>query len=258
MASDLLDLFQARVGVVCIVGAGGKKTTLYRLATAHPGRVGITSTVLTPPFRKRLGAHAVVEEAAKLSKAVASAAQKYNRVAFATPCDKKARLGGVAPRQVIEIHAQAGFDVSLVKGDGARLKWIKAPHEDEPVIPPATVVIPVLSARAMGELLSEKTTHRLEEFMSVTGGRYGDPITPELVARLMASERGSLKNVGDARVIALINMVDAPEQRAMARDAAEQALDLSPKIERVILARMIDDDPIVAVLEQKNPSRRRT
>ncbi len=253
MASDLLELFEARVGVVCIVGAGGKKTTLYRLATAHPGRVGITSTVLTPPFRKRLGAHVVVEEEAKLSAAVASAAQKYDRVAFATPCDKRARLGGVAPRQVIEIHAQAGFDVSLVKGDGARLKWIKAPRDDEPLIPPATVVIPVLSARAMGEPLSEKTTHRLEQFIRITGARRGDPITPVLVARLLASEQGSLKNVGDARVIALINMVDTPEQRAMARDAAEQALDLSPKIERVILARMIDDDPIVAVVERKKP-----
>ncbi len=253
MTSDLLDLFQARTGVVCIVGAGGKKTTLHRLATAHPGRVGITSTVLTPPFRKRLGAHVVIEEAAKLSATVASVAQKYDRVAYATPCDKKARLGGVAPRQVIEIHAQAGFDVTLVKGDGARLKWIKAPQEDEPVIPPVTVVIPVLSARAMGEPLSEKTTHRLEEFISITGAQHGDPITPELVARLLASGRGSLKNVGNARVIALINMVDTPEQCAMARDAAAQALDLSPKIERVVLARMLDEDPVVSVVERTNP-----
>jgi probable selenium-dependent hydroxylase accessory protein YqeC len=251
MASDLLDLFQARVGVVCIVGAGGKKTTLYRLATAHPGRVGITSTVLTPPFRKRLGAHVVVADEAKLSAAVASAAQQHDRIAFATPCSKRARLGGVAPWQVIDIHARAGFDVSLVKGDGARLKWMKAPREDEPMIPPADVVIPVLSARAMGAPMSEQTIHRLEEFISVTGARYGEPVTPELVARLLASERGSLKNVGDARVIALINMVDTAEQRAMARDAAEQALALSPKIERVILARMIDDDPIVAVLDGK-------
>lgn len=253
MASDLLDLFQARVGVVCIVGAGGKKTTLYRLATAHPGRVGITSTVLTPPFRKRLGAHVLVVEEAKLAAAVAGAAQKHQRVAFATPCAKPARLGGVAPSQVIKIHEQAGFDVSLVKGDGARLKWVKAPRKDEPVIPPSTVVIPVVSARAMGEPLSEKTTHRLEEFLSITGARRGVPITPEAVARLLASERGSLKNVGDARVIALINMVDTPEQLAMARDAAEQALDMCPKIERVILARMLDDDPIVAVVERTKP-----
>ncbi len=253
MASELLDLFQARAGVVCIVGAGGKKTTLYRLAAAHPGKVGITSTVLTPPFRRRLGAHVVVEAKAKLSAVVERAAQTYDRVAFATPCAKRARLGGVAPQQVIEIHARAGFDVTLVKGDGARLKWIKAPREDEPVIPPATVVIPVLSARAMGEPLSNKTTHRLEEFICVTGARYGDPITPAMVARLLASERGTLKHVGDAQVIALINMLDTPEQRAMALDAAEQALELSPRIKRVILARMIDDDPIVAVVERSNP-----
>ncbi len=240
MASDLLDLFRARSGVVCIVGAGGKKTTLYRLATAHSGRVGITSTVLTPPFRNRLDAHVVVADPAGLSAAVAGAAQKHARVAFATPCEKPARLGGVAPAQVSEIHVRAGFDLSLVKADGARLKWIKAPGADEPVMPPATTVIAVVSARAMGVPLSEKTTHRLQEFVQVTGARYGEPISPQQVARLLTSEQGSLKGVGDARVIALINMVETPAQHAMAREAAQQALDLSGRIERVVLARMID------------------
>ena len=34
-AGRLLDLLAARHGLVCAVGAGGKKTTLYRLVEAH-------------------------------------------------------------------------------------------------------------------------------------------------------------------------------------------------------------------------------
>ena len=37
-AARLLDLLAARAGLVCAVGAGGKKSTLYRLAEAQePG-----------------------------------------------------------------------------------------------------------------------------------------------------------------------------------------------------------------------------
>ena len=42
---DLLDALEAHSGLVCFVGAGGKKTILYRLGAAHPGRVGITATL---------------------------------------------------------------------------------------------------------------------------------------------------------------------------------------------------------------------
>ncbi|HLF58295.1 MAG TPA: hypothetical protein VI732_01570 [Alphaproteobacteria bacterium] len=37
MTDRLLDVLQARRGMVCAVGAGGKKTTLYRLGQAIRG-----------------------------------------------------------------------------------------------------------------------------------------------------------------------------------------------------------------------------
>ena len=42
---DFVDLLDARSGIVCAVGAGGKKTTLYALARRHPGRIALTTTV---------------------------------------------------------------------------------------------------------------------------------------------------------------------------------------------------------------------
>ncbi|MCB1808645.1 MAG: hypothetical protein KDJ99_26900, partial [Candidatus Competibacteraceae bacterium] len=48
--NDLLDSLQIQGGIVCLVGAGGKKTTLYALAQRFSGRIGITTTVHLPPF----------------------------------------------------------------------------------------------------------------------------------------------------------------------------------------------------------------
>ena len=52
-AARLLDLLAARHGLVAAVGAGGKKSTLYRLAEAHrlvgSARVGLTCTVSMGP-----------------------------------------------------------------------------------------------------------------------------------------------------------------------------------------------------------------
>ena len=52
-ARDLLDALGARRGMVCAVGAGGKKSTLYRLAEAHRAvgspSVALTTTVMAAP-----------------------------------------------------------------------------------------------------------------------------------------------------------------------------------------------------------------
>ena len=67
---DLVDALEARSGLVCFVGAGGKKTILYRLGAAHPGRVGITATVHISFFPKALDARHVVANHDELLPAV--------------------------------------------------------------------------------------------------------------------------------------------------------------------------------------------
>ena len=53
---SLLDSLDARAGIVCFVGAGGKKTAIGRLARLHPGRVGIASTTKIPPLPGKIEA----------------------------------------------------------------------------------------------------------------------------------------------------------------------------------------------------------
>lgn len=252
MDADLLDVLAARKGLVCAVGAGGKKSLLYRLAMLHPGRVALTSTVLIPPFPPGLEACVIVAEADSLAPAVVEAAAQRRRVAFAQPSPKRARLGGVPGTTVREIHTLAGFDVTLVKADGARSRWVKAPDADEPQIPEgADTVIPVVSARALGTPLSESIAHHVPAIVNITGAVPEEPLEPIHLARLLASEEGLLKGAGHARVIPVINMVDGPAQEALARRTAELALELSQRFELVVLACLRRAEALVGVVRRQ-------
>ena len=170
---------------------------------------------------------------------------------FARPSEKHGRFAGVATALVSVVHAEAGFDVTLVKADGARSRWIKAPNDAEPRIPSdADTVICVASARAIGQPLSDRIAHRVERIEALSGARAGEPIDAMHVARLISSEQGGLRGVGSARVIPVINMVDDEERRRLAMQAAEYLLDASERFDRVVLTSMRHDPPVVDVLRR--------
>ncbi len=245
----LVDALAAWRGLVCLIGAGGKKSTLYRLAELHWGRVGITATVHTPPFPRTFTGDRVIASDTHLLAAVLQSAKIHAKVAFAQPSSKHHRLAGIPPRQVARIAAAAHFDVTLIKADGARSRWLKAPDAEEPQLPEGPItVIPVVSARALGEPLSPRIAHRMERVVVVTGARPGDIITPKHMARLLADPRGSLQGVGNAVVVPLINMVDDPARAVLARETARRALMLSDRFDRVVLASMQRPDPLVDVI----------
>ncbi len=253
--TNLLDLLQARSGLVCAIGAGGKKTTLYRLLTLHPGRVALTSTVFIPPFPKQLQVAVIRERSEKLLPALGEAAATQRCVAYTLLSSKRGRFEGVSAAQVREIHNQLGFDVTFIKADGARSRLIKAPAEGEPELPEdATTILPIVSARVINARLSERIAHRVEQIERVTGARAGEPLTPTHIARLLASEEGLLKDVGDAKVVPVINMVEDIEHKALAHDAAQRALQLTTRFDYIVLACMRAADPIVGVVRRADPS----
>jgi probable selenium-dependent hydroxylase accessory protein YqeC len=248
----LLDALAARSGLVCLVGAGGKKSTLYRLASLHPGRIGITATVHIPPFPDTLDARQVVAPEEELTDAVLKAAADARVVAFAQPSAKRRRLAGVPPSWVRGIAKAGGFDVILIKADGARARWLKAPDMDEPQLPEGVgTVIPVLSARVLGKPLSARIAHRVDRITALTGAYPGEIITPEHIARLLTHEQGSLKGVGNAVVVPLINMVDDSDRERLAREVAERALARCDRFDRVVLATMKHPQPLIDVVRHR-------
>lgn len=234
----LLGALGARCGVVAVVGAGGKKTTMYRLAALHPGRVGLTTTVHIPPYPDGV-AERVITGTPEDVLAAAVAECEARVIACAGPADKTNRLAGLPPESIERLARATGRTLWLVKADGARARWIKAPGDHEPRVPAAaTTVIAVVSARAIGEPLTDRIAHRPERLAAVMGARLGEAITPEHVARLLASPDGALRGAGDAEVVPLINMLDDEDTTVRARAAARAALALTDRFDRVVLAAM--------------------
>ena len=248
---SLLDALCAHRGLVCFVGAGGKKTTMYRLAAMHPGRVGITATVHIPTFPENMDAVRVIASERALTGAVIDAASKDKKIAFGHPSEKRGRFAGLSPSVLAQIRTKAGFDVIMVKADGARMRWLKAPNDIEPQIPDGTdTVIAVVSARAFGEPLSERIAHRVELVEKICGMRRGERMEPRHIARLLADADGICRGSGAARVIPLINMVDDETRQTLATETAMIALQATDRFDRVVLASMHRDDALVDLIER--------
>jgi probable selenium-dependent hydroxylase accessory protein YqeC len=247
----LLDLLGARTGVVCAVGAGGKKSLLRHLVTTHPGRVAITATVPTTYFQEHLGFAVAVDEDERLADAVA-ALDPSASVAYACPGHKPGRRAGVSPATLERIHREGRFEATYVKADGARMRFIKAPADDEPALPPsATVVLPVLSAHAIGEPLGPNVAHRVDRVAEVAQMQEGATLTPVHLGRLLGSPQGLLKSTEGRHVVPVINMVDDALLEAQAREAAAVALDLTDRFDRVVLVSLARPaNPVVAVIRR--------
>jgi len=222
-------------GIVCLVGAGGKKTTMYALSRAHPGRVLLSSTSHMYPYEQDR-----VDLLVTLAEADALPDLKAHRVvAIAGATQTPKRVGGLPAERIRDIYRDGGFDLCVIKADGARARWIKSPGDHEPAIPPfADTVIPIVSAQVIGRPLDDGIAHRPERLAQLIGIELGEIITPQHIADLLSHPNGSLKGVGEADVVPLINMVDDEDIHRIAREAASAALAQTDRISRIVLASM--------------------
>jgi len=160
------------------------------------------------------------------------------------------RYRGYDPAIVAALaDADAGVDAVLVKADGARTREFKAPDEHEPRIPAtADTVLVLVSAHVEGAALTETHVHRPERVAALTGLSVGEEIRAEHVAAVLTHPEGGLKGVPEgATVIPVVNKVDDAADEAAGHRIGRRALD-HPRIDRVVLTRMIADDPVVSVL----------
>jgi len=238
---DFVEALEAE-GIVCAVGAGGKKSTLYRLAGAID-RAVVTATVRIPIFDARVADVVVTDDPRG---AIADASSWP--LGVVPEKERSDRYLGYDPSVVDGLDGAA--DAILVKADGARTRQFKAPGEDEPRLPAETdTVLPIASARVVGQPLTDAHVHRVGRVSEITGLDRGEPITPEDVAAVLASPAGGHKRVpDDAAVVPVVNMVDNDELDATAHEIAA-AIHERADVPRVALTQMTAVDPLVAAVE---------
>ena len=236
---------------VALVGGGGKTTAMFRLAreTVDRGGCAITTTT-TRIFGAQIAlapAHVAAADATRERIAAALAVHRHVLVIGPTePGSGKAE--GISLDLFHRLRAWFPEACLLNEADGSRMRPFKAPADYEPVIPPeTTLVVPVVGADALGALLDAEHVHRPELVSALSGAPIGARITPAIVARVLAHPEGGRKGVPvDARVVVLINKVDALPDRATARETAACLL-REPAIQRVVLANLRGEEPVLEV-----------
>ena len=195
---DLIDL--PTYPLITIVGAGGKTTTMYALASelAQRGKRVITTTTtqIFYPEPGETDALIVAADTPILLQNIRAAWQHQQRITVAGTFLRTDKLAGLQPEQPYELLMKSGADAVIVEADGARHRMIKAPAEHEPVIPLQTnVALLMISAEAFNQPLSAEIAHRPEHIARVTGISQGDILSPAVIARLITSEQGALKHI---------------------------------------------------------------
>ena len=237
--------------VVALVGGGGKTTAMFRLARELVDNGGsVITTTTTRIFGAQIAlapAHVPAADATRERVSAALAVHRHVLVIGATDAGS-GKAEGVSLDLFRRLRAWFPGVCLLNEADGSRMRPFKAPADYEPVIPAdTTLVVPVVGADVFGKSLDADHVHRPELVCALSGAPPGTPITPAIVARVLAHPQGGRKGVpAGARVVVLINKVDSLPDRAPARETAERLL-REPAIHSVVLASLRGEAPVLEV-----------
>ena len=227
---DLIDL--PTYPLITIVGAGGKTTTMYTLASelAQRGKRVITTTTtqIFYPEPGETDALIVAADTPILLQNIRAAWQHQQRITVAGTFLRTDKLAGLQPEQPYELLMKSGADAVIVEADGARHRMIKAPAEYEPVIPLQTnVALLMINTEAINQPLSAEIAHRPEHIARVTGINVGDVLSPAVIARLITSEQGALKHIPKTASVYLLITHASISQKEAIRELASRVLSSS-------------------------------
>ena len=236
--------------VVVLVGGGGKTTLMFRLADelVASGRRVVT-TMTTRIFvgqMARAPARLVTEdEAALLTELPAALAAHRHVIVAGEVIVEQDKVQGVPAALLDRIAAEPVVDAVIVEADGSRRLPFKAPAPHEPVIPAsATIVIPLVGLDVLGRPLDAEHVHRPQLVAELTGAALGDPVTPAMIAAVLAHPQGGAKDVpSTARLIPFLNKAEDAATLAAAREIARLLLQ-EPRIDSVLIGAAQADDPV--------------
>ena len=244
--------------IIALTGGGGKTALLFALAKELQQRgskvIATTTAKIFEPAQEQTPSLIMEADEGKAIASIQEGLLQNGHVTFAAERFPEGKIGGVDPHFIQKMAQELPVDHIIVEADGSKRLPLKAPGEQEPIIPPAaTLVIPVVGIDAVGKPLNKEQAFRPERIAELTGTKLGDPITPHVIASLIAHPQGLCKGVPTgARIIPFINKVETTEGLDGAREIAQEVLEKEDKIERVVLGRLFFHHPIVEIMERRN------
>lgn len=209
--------------VVSFVGGGGKTTLLYYIAgmTAAEGKkVLVTTTTHIGKPKNKSYVNSVKDAQALWAKGT---------YAVIGTLDAKNQKLSMPDENLLQSLMQKA-DLVLVEADGAKRCPCKVPREKEPVLLEACdLVTAVMGLSAIGKPIRE-VCFCLKEVQALLGVEEDHILTEADAARILSSEQGSRKGVGQRRYNVVLNQCDDGRRRKIGR-----------KIAKLLSERGIDD-----------------
>ncbi|HYA91937.1 MAG TPA: selenium cofactor biosynthesis protein YqeC [Thermodesulfobacteriota bacterium] len=241
--------------VISLVGAGGKTTLMFRLAqelTVSGKRVVTTTTTkILEPAPEETGSLFIDPDEERIKTFVRRQLDQYHHITVAMERLGSAKLKGISPNLVNGLWRLGGMDAMIIEADGAAGRPVKAPRENEPVIPTTTtLVVAILGVDGMGKELNDENVFQPERVSRITGIPVGERLTDEAMAILMTHSGGIFKGAPpSSRVVAFLNKADIPDGIAGAKRIAQKILSKKNRqIERIVLGQLKSEPPVAEVI----------
>ena len=238
--------------MVSMIGAGGKTTTLYRLANElwKTGKKVLvtTTTKLYKPTKPHVQRLFLAQEPQSLTSELAGVKEPCV-VCAGSDLDGAGKLLGLPPDWLGDLLEKNVVQAILVEADGAAQRLFKVPAKHEPVVPlDSSLAVWVMGIKVLGKPLTSEWVHRAERAIDLLDLKPGCPVTMDIVERLVAHPEGCLRGIpSQSRKIALINQADSKEELQTAKDLAKPLLQYG--FERIVISSYLEGDPVKAVLQ---------
>lgn len=241
--------------MISLVGAGGKTTLMFRLAKELflNGKkvVTTTTTKILEPTPGETGSLFIDPDEEKIKDFVWRHLDQYHHITIALERLGSGKLKGISPNLVKGLWSSHGIDTIIIEADGAAGRPVKAPRENEPVIPTnTTLVVAILGVDGMEMELNEENVFQPERVSKITGIPIGERLTDEAMAILMTHPEGIFKGTpSSSRVIAFLNKVDIPNGVVKAKSIGQKIFEKKHRqIERIVLGQLKNEPPVAEVI----------
>jgi molybdenum cofactor cytidylyltransferase len=183
---------------VAIVGAGGKSSTLFRLAQDYGGPIFLTTTthMAVDEVDRAAAAYEIADEIDL--KKILSEGKFSGSVLFYSSAKRAGKIDAISPAalEILRTYAAAHEIPLLIEADGSRRLGLKAPFAHEPVIPTwVSSVIVVAGLRNLGKPATGDVVYNLDGFLELGQGDADAPVTRQQLIRVLTYPTGGLQGI---------------------------------------------------------------
>ena len=202
-------------GITAVVGAGGKTTVLKKLVE-YAGRLGYPRIVTTTTklYQSQVDRwYPYVGMDMVLGEQHVMRAISEGHVGAWFGSEEGTKVTSILPTTIDAMSELHPNWYIFVEADGAKEKWIKAPKEEEPIVPTKTIqTIGLVNMGILGEALEEEHVHRVELVEQLLGVNRGTLITPSLLAKLILHKNGLFQHALGKKIVFLTGLDDVSDK----------------------------------------------